>query len=125
MSFGAGGASFSGAEFGGASSSFAASSGFESSQFAAGEGNLSAVGFESGLVEGGGAAAAFGGSSSSSFGTGLGGGVNVEGADGFSSAAGGGATGFDIIAAAFNSADKNRDGSVDAEEFKQFYQGGL
>jgi hypothetical protein len=35
------------------------------------------------------------------------------------------AGGFDLAAAAFNSADKNKDGMIDENEFRQFYRGGL
>ncbi|CAF1617593.1 unnamed protein product, partial [Adineta ricciae] len=46
----------------------------------------------------------------------------------FSSGAGGaagGLTGFDAVGAAFNSADTNKDGRLDAQEFNKFVQGGL
>ncbi|CAF1654455.1 unnamed protein product [Didymodactylos carnosus] len=33
--------------------------------------------------------------------------------------------GFDPIQAAFNRADANRDGTIDQNEFRQFFQGGL
>lgn len=37
----------------------------------------------------------------------------------------GGAAGFDVVGAAFNQADANKDGRIDAGEFNQFIQGGL
>lgn len=46
----------------------------------------------------------------------------------FSSSTGGasgGASGVDVAAAAFNAADSNRDGRLDAGEFNRFVQGGL
>lgn len=107
--------------------------------------SLTGGNFESGLAEG--AGGAYGASSfeSSSYSSSVGGGAaggygglsrdaNFTGGYGGSSyesssyGVGGGATsgsGFDVVAAAFNNADKNKDGSVDANEFKQFYQGGL
>jgi hypothetical protein len=102
------------------------------------EGGLAGAGFESGLVEG--AGGAYGSSSfeSSSYSAGVGGGAGGYVTDGgfgggYSSssyessggAGGGGAAGFDVVAAAFNTADKNKDGTVDQNEFQQFYQGGL
>ncbi len=102
------------------------------------------AGFESGLVEG--AGGAYGSSSydSSSFtsgpggfgaeagfgggaGGGAGGGYSASSyeSSSFPTGGAGGAAGFDVAAAAFYSADKNKDGSVDPNEFKQFYQGGL
>ena len=107
-------------------------------------GGLAGASYESGLAEG--AGGGYGASSyeSSSFSSGVGGGAGGYGADaGFSSGAGGsggqygagsyesssyssgGAGGFDAATAAFNNADRNKDGTVDANEFKQFYQGGL
>jgi len=105
------------------------------------KGGLAGAGFESGLVEG--AGGAYGSSSfeSSSYSAGVGGGAggyvtdggfgggysssSYESSGGAGGGGGGGAVGFDVVAAAFNTADKNKDGSVDQNEFKQFYQGGL
>jgi len=108
------------------------------------KGGLAGAGYESGLVEGAGGAYGSSGFESSSYSSGAGGGAGgygVEGGfaggagdgyssssyetSGFSSGGAGGAAGFDVAAAAFNTADKNKDGAVDVNEFKQFYQGGL
>lgn len=75
------------------------------------------LGVDATLVGAGGAGAGFGASSyeaSSSYSsTGGVGGVGVGGA------------GFDVAAAAFNSADTNKDGSLSSQEFNNFVQGGL
>jgi hypothetical protein len=108
------------------------------------KGGLGGAGFESGLVEGAGGAygsSSYESSSYSSGGAGGAGGFGVEGGfaggagggygsssyetSGYGSGGAGGAAGFDVAAAAFSSADKNKDGTVDVNEFKQFYQGGL
>jgi hypothetical protein len=75
------------------------------------------AGFDAGFAGGAGAGfgeAAGGGFGSSSF---------ESSSSSFSS--GGGAGGFDVAGAAFNSADTNRDGRLDAGEFSKFVQGGL
>jgi len=99
------------------------SSSFESSSYSSG-GAGGADGFSAGGAGGFGGEASFGG--------GQGGGFSSSSYESSSFSSGGGAAGgaggaggFDVIAAAFNSADKNKDGTVDANEFKQFYQGGL
>ena len=97
-------------------------------------GGVAGAGFESGLAEG--AGGAYSSSSyESGFSSSVGGGAvgladgraNFGSASSYESSSYGatGGAGFDVVAAAFNSADKNKDGSVDANEFKQFYQGGL
>ncbi len=112
--------------------------------FVLSKGGFAGAGYESGLVEG--AGGAYGSSSfeSSSYSSGVGGGAGGFSVDGglaggvgggygassyesatYGSGGAGGTAGFDVAAAAFNSADKNKDGSVDVNEFKQFYQGGL
>jgi len=85
------------------------------------KGGLSGAGLEASLAGGagfGGAAGGYGASGyeSSSFSSGSGGGV--------AGGVGGGA-GFDLTAAAFNSADTNQDGGLSAGEFNKFVQGGL
>jgi hypothetical protein len=81
------------------------------------------AGFDAGFAGGAGAGfgeAAGGGFGSSSF---------ESSSSSFSSGGGGGASfgagGFDVAGAAFNSADTNRDGRLDAGEFSKFVQGGL
>ena len=66
-------------------------------------------------------------SGDATFASGIGGGFGSSSYESASYGSGGiiGGSGFDVAAAAFNNADKNKDGSVDANEFKQFYQGGL
>jgi hypothetical protein len=98
------------------------SSSFESSSYSSGVGGgaggysvgggAGGYSVDGGLVAGGGGAFNTSSYESASYGSGGAGG-------------GGAAGGFDVAAAAFNSADKNKDGNVDANEFKQFYQGGL
>jgi hypothetical protein len=132
---------FGAASYGQESSSFAASSG---SGFEGG-----AVGFEGGAVGVGGGLAGASSFESSSFesssggyggaaGGGYGGAVGVGG--GYGGATGGGygfessssygasgasGAGFDPLAAAFGTADRNKDGRIDRGEFQNFYQGGL
>ncbi|CAF1310347.1 unnamed protein product [Rotaria sordida] len=131
---------------GGGSSSFSTGN-YQSSQIGGAEG-LIGGGFDSGLVEGIGVGGTYGSSNfeSSSYLSGTGGGaIGGYGVDlgisgglptGYSSssyeslggAGAGGAGGvgsFDAAAAAFSSIDTNKDGSLDANEFKQFYQAGL
>lgn len=104
------------------------------------------AGFESGLVEGLGVGGGYGSSNfeSSSYSLGAAGGIGGFGVESnlaastggnysssshesqnFASRGAGGATGFDIAAVAFNTVDKNKDGIVDANEFKQFFHGGF
>jgi len=74
----------------------------------------------------------FGGDASFAGGVGGGYGAFESSSSSFSSGAGGagagagfGGAGFDVAAAAFNSADTNKDGSLSAQEFNNFVQGGL
>jgi hypothetical protein len=105
---GAGLVGVAGGDLGGASYS---SSSYESSSVG-GAGGLVAGGYEAGLAGG------------------LGGGLSSSSYESYSSSGGvggglvGGA-GFDVAAAAFNSADTNKDGALDAGEFNRFVQGGL
>ncbi|CAF1690879.1 unnamed protein product, partial [Adineta ricciae] len=102
------------------------------------EGAYNGSGFESGLAEGSGANGAYatsgfessasysGAAGVTGFETGLTGADGGFGSSSYESASfGAGVPGFDVATATFNNADKNKDGSVDADEFKQFYQGGL
>lgn len=110
-------------------------------QCASRSGGFNGSGFESGLAEGSGANGAYasssfesasytGGNGAAGFDAGL---TGVEGgyassnfeSSSFTSGAASGLPGFDVATATFNNADKNKDGGVDADEFKQFYQGGL
>ncbi len=107
------------------------SSSFESSSYSSGVGG-GAGGYSVGGGGGAGGYSVGGGAGGYSVDGGLvagGGGAfntsSYESASYGSGGAGGAAGGFDVAAAAFNSADKNKDGNVDANEFKQFYQGGL
>jgi hypothetical protein len=110
---------------------FSSSSFSQESSFGVGGGLAGAevVGF-GGAELGGGASY----SSSSFESAGGAGGVGLEAAGGFgsssyessfSSSSGGAAGGVDIAAAAFNSADANKDGRLDSQEFGTFVQGGL
>jgi len=126
VSGGLAGAEFgvSGGDLGGVSSQYSSSS-FESSS----AGGFGGAGLEGGLS---GSAGLVGGAGF------VGGADLVGGASGgygsssyesssYSSTGGvGGATGgFDVASAAFNSADTNKDGSLNASEFNNFVQGGL
>jgi len=108
----------SGGELGGASSSFSSGSYVDSTQL--GGAGLVATGSEGGFVGG---AGLVGGTGLVS-GSGLVGGAGGSFDSSFSSSTGG-ASGIDVAAATFNSADANRDGRLDAGEFNRFVQGGL
>ncbi|UJR13598.1 hypothetical protein I4U23_000611 [Adineta vaga] len=128
-----------GGDIGGATAQFSSST-YEGSQVGA-SGAYNGTGFESGLAEGSGANGAYatsgfesasysGAGGVTGFDTGL---TGAEGAfasssyesSSFGSVGASGIPGFDVATATFNNADKNKDGGVDADEFKQFYQGGL
>jgi len=126
----------SGGELGGASSSFSSGSYADSTQF--GGAGLVATGFEGGFGGGAGFSSGSGLAEETSFGSGSGlvGGASFGGGSGLAGGAGGsydssfssstgGASGVDVAAATFNSADTNRDGRLDAGEFNRFVQGGL
>ena len=74
------------------------------------------AGFESSLVEGAGGYGVDAGFDYAS---------SSYDASGFSAGDVTGSAGFDVAGATFNSADKNKDGTIDPNEFKEFYQGGL
>ncbi|CAF1282368.1 unnamed protein product [Rotaria sp. Silwood1] len=137
---GGGGVSYSGSDLvdvaggtlGGIRSSFSTGS-FQNSQMI-GTG-LTGANYESGLIEGVGADGGFGSLnnesslySSSNIGSVGQYGIAAGLPTGYSSSSydsSGGATNFDVAAAAFNIVDKNKDGTLDANEFKQFYEAGL
>jgi len=124
----------SGAEFAGASGAefgvggvVAGGAGFESGLAEGAGGSFNASSYESYSAGGAGGAGGAGFGAEASFG-GAGGAGGFGGASSYESSSyssGGGAGGFDVAAAAFRSADANRDGAVDQTEFKQFFQGGL
>jgi len=108
------------------------SSGYESSSFsqqggAAGLGDLSVIGgAESGtyglnVASGGGYSSSYTGGQDSALAGGAGISAGYESSSFGSSSAGG----FDAVAAGFNTADVNKDGRLDQNEFRQFYAGGV
>ncbi len=86
------------------------------------KGGFGVSGFEAG-------AAGFGAGAGAGFAQGAGGGYGSSSyeSSSYSSSSGGaaGLGGFDAVGAAFQSADSNKDGRLDASEFNQFVQGGL